>query len=158
MAQPRCVWSILIASRSFCGGLAEHLPKELARIYAVRSVVRAGVDTTWLFQVRAKVAGSGFLLDHGFLATRTFRIVGEDFEWVQVDIAVGAITRAQAAADAPVLDDDFQRIAALAAGRGYKIVFETQAVTNEARDTVVGVGAGIHAGVASRAVLQVENE
>src|SRR5215470_14833221 len=152
MAQPRCVWSILIASRSFCGGLAEHLPKELARIYAVRSVVRAGVDTTWLFQVRAKVAGSGFLLDHGFLATRTFRIVGEDFEWVQVDIAVGAITRAQAAADAPVLDDDFQRIAAangtdgtadhaeriaaLAAGRGYKIVFETQAVTNEARDTV----------------------
>jgi len=31
---------------------------------------------------------------------------------MQIDVAVGTILRAQAAADAPIFDDDFERIAA----------------------------------------------
>src|SRR5262249_53675921 len=120
------------------------------------------------------VAGSGLLLDHGFLAAGVFGIVGEYFEGMQVDVAVRAVAGAQAAADAPVFDDDFERIAAaggadrtadhaertkaIAAGRGDEVIVETQTVTNETRDTVVGVGAGVHAGIAARAVLQVKNE
>src|SRR5215469_4554299 len=152
MAQARCVWSILIASGSFRAGLAEHLAEELAWIHAVRGVVRAGVDAARLFQVRAEVAGSCLLLDRRFLPAGIFGIVGKNFERVQVDVAVRAIASAQAATDAPVLDDDFERIAAangphraadhaegvaaLAAGSGDEVVIEAQAVADEARDAV----------------------
>ena len=137
-------------------------------------VVRAGVDAAGFFQVRAEIAGSGFLLDDGFLAAGVFGVVGQNFKRMQVDIAVGTIARAETAADAPIFDDDFQgiaaanradwaahhakRVAALAAACGDKITIKTQAVANQARDAIVSVGAGVHAGIAARTVLQIEDE
>ena len=106
----------------------------------MRGVVRASIDATGLFQVRAQIARSRFLLDDSFFAAGSLRIVDHHFERVQIDIAVGAILRAKAAADAPILDDDFERIApsnradgtadhakwiaALAAAGGDKILVE----------------------------------
>src|SRR5260221_14446346 len=100
----------------------------------MRGVVRACVDATWFFQVSAEIAGGRFLLNDGFFAAGVLGIVGQDFKWMEIDVAVGAIARTEAAADAPVLDDHFegiaaanrsdgaadhpQRIAALAAGGG----------------------------------------
>src|SRR5258708_16510668 len=95
---------------SFCGALAEHIGEKRARVHAMRSVVRTSVDTTGLFQVRAQIARSRFLLDDRFFATCALRIVDQNFKWVQIDIAVGPILRAEAAADTPILDDDLKRI------------------------------------------------
>src|SRR5262249_51153739 len=97
---------------SFRGTLTKHFGKKCFRVDAVRSVVRASVDAAWLLQMCAKIAGSGFLLDDRFLASIVFRIVGHHFERMQIDIAVGAVARAQAAADAPVLNDHLEGIAA----------------------------------------------
>ena len=106
----------------------------------MRGVMWAGIDTTGLFQVRAQIARSRFLFDDGFFEPGSFRIVDHHFERMQIDIAVGAILRAKSAADAPILDDDFERIAssnradgtadhakriaALAAAGGDKILVE----------------------------------
>src|SRR5258708_40246776 len=125
----------------------------------MRGVVRAGVDAAWFFQVRAEVAGSCFLLDGGFLAAGAFGIIHHHFERVQINIAVRTILRAEAATDAPILDDDFERIspsnrtdgaadhakrvAALAATRGDEILVESQAIADEAGDPRVRAGAGI---------------
>jgi len=140
----------------------------------MRGIVRAGVDAAGLFQMRAEIAGSSFLLDDGFLAAGIFEVVEANIEGMEIDVAIGAVARTQAAADAPIFNDDFERIAAadgangaadhtegiaaLTAGGGNKEIFETQAVADEAGDTVVGIGAGIYAGVAARAFLQVEDE
>ena len=159
---------------SFRGSLAEHIGKKCARVDAVRGIVRTSVDAAWFFQMRAEIARSSFLLDHRLLAASSFRIVNHHFEWVQIDVAVRTILRAEAAADAPILDDDFeriapanradgaadhtQRVAALAATRGDEILVEAQAIADEPRDAVVCVGASIHTGVAARAILQIQNQ
>ncbi len=93
---------------SFRGTLAEHLGGKGARVHTVRGVVGAGINTTGLFQVRAQIARSRFLLDDRFFAARPLRIVDHHFERVQIDVAVGTILRAKAAPDAPILDDDFE--------------------------------------------------
>ncbi len=137
----------------------------------MRGVVRAGVNATRFFQVRAEVAGSCFLLDDGFFASGARGIVNHHFERMQIDVAVRTILRAKAAPDAPILDDDFeriapanrangaadhaQRVAALAATGGDEILVEAQAVANETSDAVVCIGAGIHASVTARAILQI---
>src|SRR5215467_3768496 len=93
---------------------------------------------------------------------------------MQIDIAVGAIARAEPAADAPILDDDLKRIAAanradraadhaegvatLAATGSYEVAVKAQAVAHQTRDAVMSVGASVHAGIAARAILQVKNE
>src|SRR5216684_2084460 len=125
---------------SFARALAEHLGEKGARVHAMRGVMGAGINTTGLFQVRAQIARSSFLLDDSFFAAGSFRIVDHHFERVQIDIAVGTILRAKATPDAPILDDDFERIApsnradgtahhakriaALAAAGGDKILVE----------------------------------
>ena len=159
---------------SFRGALAEHVGEKCARVNAVRGIVRAGVDAAWFFQVRAEIARSSFLLDHRLLAASSFRIVNHHFEWVQIDVAVRTILRAEAAADAPILDDDFERItpanrthgaadhaqwvAALTATGGDEILVEAQAIADEPRDAVVCIGAGIDASIAARAIVQIQNE
>ena len=101
-------------------------------------------------------------------------IVEFDRERMQVDIPVGAVVRAEAAADAPVLDDDFERVAAanrahrasdhaervaaLAAGGGDQVLVEAQAFADQASDTVMRVGAGAHALIAARAAFEIEHE
>lgn len=136
--------------------------------------MRAGIDAAWFLQVRAEIAGSRFLLDDRFLAACIFWIIGEDFKGMKIDVAVGTIARAKAAADTPILDDHFEGIApanrtnrashhaewiaALAATRSNEIAVKAQAIAHEACNPIVRIGAGIHTGVAARAILQVENE
>src|SRR6266852_1845388 len=159
---------------SFSRALAEHLGEKCARVDSMRGVVRAGVNAAWFFQVRAKIARRRFLLDGRLLAPGPLRIVDHHFKWMQIDIAVGTILRAEAAADTPVLDDNFERVspsnranraadhaervAALPAARGDKILVEAQAVADQTRDAVVRVGASVDASVAARAILQIQNQ
>src|SRR5229473_423033 len=159
---------------SFRAALAEHVGKKRARVDAMRGVVRAGVDAARFFQVRAEIARSRFLLDRRLLVPGSLRIVDHHFEGVQIDVAVRTVLRAEAAADAPILDDDFQRIApsnrtdrtadhaewiaALPATRGDEILIETQTIADEPGDAVVRVGAGVDASIAARAILQIQNQ
>jgi hypothetical protein len=93
---------------SFCGALAEHVGEKRSRIDPMRGVVRAGVDAAWFFQVRAQIARSCFLFNDCFFASGALGIVNHHFEWMQIDVAVRTILRAEAAPDAPVFDDDFE--------------------------------------------------
>ena len=93
---------------------------------------------------------------------------------MHVDVAVGTVVGAQAAADAPVFDDDLQRVAppdradrtadhaervaTLAAGSGDQIFVEAQAFADQAADAVVSIGAGADALIAARALLQIEHQ
>src|SRR5260370_19346276 len=88
---------------SFRGALAKHVGEKCPWIDAVRGVVRASVHAAWFFQVRAEIARSSFLLDGGFLTPGPLWIVDHHVERMQIDIAVRAILRAQAAANAPIL-------------------------------------------------------
>src|SRR5579863_9066685 len=124
--------------------------------------------------MRAEIARSGLLFDDCFFATRTIRIVGHNFERMQIDISIRTVERAKPAADAPIFDDDFERVtpsngaygtsdhakrvAALPATGGDEVLFESQAIADETRDTIVCIRAGIYAGVAARAFLQIEHE
>src|ERR1700682_3097005 len=150
---------------SFRAALAEHIGKKCARVDPMRGVVRTSVDAAWFFQMRAEIARSSFLLDDRLLAPGPLGIVDHHFEWVQIDVAVRTILRAEATADAPIFDDDFERIspsnradwaadhaervAALAAARGDKILVEAQAIADETSDAVVCIGAGIDACIAA---------
>src|SRR3974377_2185953 len=128
---------------SYAWPLAVQSGEEFARVDAVCGIMRARVDAAGFLQVGAKVARGGFLLDDGFFAAWIFEVVDANLEWMKIDVAVGAVARAKAAADAPIFDDDFERIApadsadgaadhteriaALAAGRGEQEIFEGQA-------------------------------
>src|SRR5207249_8635824 len=81
---------------------------------------------------------------------------------------------AEPTADAPVLDEDLQRVAApdgpdraadhaqrvatRAAGGRHQVAIESQTVTHQAGDAVVRISTGAHAAVAPRAPLEVEEE
>src|ERR1700680_5076079 len=78
----------------------------------MRRIVRACINATGFFQVRAQIARGGFLLCNGFLAAGPFGIIGHHFKGMEVDVPVRTIERAEAATDTPVFDDDFERIAA----------------------------------------------
>ena len=137
-------------------------------------VVRAGVNTAGLRQIGAQVAGSSFLFYDRFGAAGMIGIFIHHLERMQIDIAVRTIARAQAATDAPILDDDFERIAAangadraahhaqgiaaLPATGGNQILLEAQAIADETGNTIVSVRAGIDAGVAASAFLQIEDQ
>ena len=93
---------------------------------------------------------------------------------MKINIPVRAVSRAQAATNTPVFDDDFQRISAadgadrasdhaeriatLTAGSGYEIFVEAQPFANQTADAIVGICAGADALVAACAFLQVEYE
>src|SRR6185437_2463961 len=154
--------------------LRQKRTKEFARINAMGRVVRARVNAAWFRMLRAEIARSGFLFHDGAGAPRRIRIGDLHGKRVHVDIAVGTILRAQTATDAPVFNNHFQRIAApnrthrtahhaqrvaaLAAGGGYKVFIETQAFANQARDAVVRIGASADASIAARATLEIENQ
>ena len=82
--------------------------EKLIRIHAMRRIVRAGVHAAWLGVIGAEIAGSRFLLGHHGSFARRVGIIDVHFERVQRDVAIGAVLRAQSAADAPVFDDDFE--------------------------------------------------
>ena len=93
------------------GSLADDVGEKLFGIDAMGGVVRASIDATGFFQIGAEIATGGFLFDGGFFAAGVIGIVGHDFEWMKVDVAVRAIARAETAANAPIFDDDFERVA-----------------------------------------------
>jgi hypothetical protein len=137
-------------------------------------IVRACVNTTRLREIGAQVAGSGFLFYDGFGAAGMIGIFIHHLERMQINIAVRTIARAKTAADAPVLDDDFERvtaangadrtahhakrIAALPATGSNQILLEAQAIAYQAGNAIVSVRASVYAGVAARAFLQIENQ
>ena len=110
----------------------------------------------------------------GLLAAWPIGILDHYLEWMEVNVPVRTIASTESATDAPVFDDDFQRIpatngpdrtahhtkrvAALAAGSSDEVLLEAQSVANQPRDAVMSVGASIHAGVAARTLLQVEEQ
>src|SRR5258707_4143958 len=86
--------------------LVDHFLEKLARLDAMRGVVRARVNATWLLEVCAEITGCSFLLDRGFLAARMFGIFGHYFERMKVDVSVRAIRRARTAAKNPAFHID----------------------------------------------------
>src|SRR2546428_383895 len=150
------------------------LTEELDRVHAHGRAVRARVDAGGLLLVPVEVAGRRLLLHDGLLARRVLAIDLLDEERVHVDVAVGALLRAVATTDAPVLDDDLQRLAtpdgadrtahhaervpARAARRRHQVFVVAQAVPYQAGHAVVRVGARLHAEVTARAALEVDEQ
>src|SRR5580704_12179566 len=160
--------------RSLVRRLLQQASKEFSRFHSVSRVVRTSVHAAWLRKIGTKVARRRFLLDRGFFLALLVGQIRRYVERVHVDIAVRAIFSAEAAADAPIFDDYFQRIPAadrshgapdhakrieaLAAGSSDEVVVETKSLANEPRHSVMGVCAGDHAGVTSRAAVQVQQK
>src|SRR3954471_16034005 len=113
----RANWWSFAGSRSRTRGLrlilrAEHAGEERERLDPVRRVVRAGVDAARLLVLHAEVAAGRLLFRARDQASRLRRIGHLHRERVQVEVSVRAVAGAQAAPDAPVLDDDLHRVAA----------------------------------------------
>ena len=124
--------------------------------------------------MRAQIARSRFLLHHRFFPPRVLRVFRHHFKRMQIDVSVRAISRAQSAPDAPILDDHFQRIsppnrahrtahhaqriAALPAAGGHQVVIEPQSVAHQPRHPVMRIRARIHARIATRALLQIQHQ
>ena len=137
-------------------------------------IVRTCVNATRLRQVGAQIAGSGFLFYDRFGAAGMIRIFVHHLKRMQINVAVRTIARAQATTDAPILDDDFERIAAangadraahhaqgiaaLTATGGNQILLEAQAIAYQTSNTIVSVCTSVDAGVAARAFLQIEDQ
>src|SRR5579859_4902838 len=96
----------------FANALSERSSEEVAGLHPMRGVMGTGIDTAGFGMILAKVAGGRLFLHHGFFLAGMLVVIGLGRKGMQVDIAVRAIFRAQAAADAPVFDDDLERIAA----------------------------------------------
>src|SRR5580693_5477109 len=146
--------------RSLVRSLLQQASKEFSRFHPVSRVVRTSVNAAWLRKVGTKVARSRLLFDHGFLIPLHVGQIRRHVEWMHVDIAVWAIFRAQAAADAPIFDNYFQRIPA--ANRSYgapdQVVVKTQSFAHEARHSVMSVSASQYAGVTTRAAIQIQQQ
>ena len=137
-------------------------------------IVRTGVNATRFGVVVAQVAGCGFYAYASDFLSRVCGIIKLCGKRMKVDVSVGTIVRAQAATDTPVFDDDLksiaapnradratdhaERIAALAARSGHQVLIEAQTLADQSADALMCVGTGPHALVATRALLQVENE
>src|SRR5580698_6652361 len=160
--------------RSLVRRLLQQASKEFSRFHSVSRVVRTSVHAAWLRKVGTKVARSRLLLDHRFFLALCVGQIRRYVERMHVDIAVWTIFRAQAAADAPIFNNHFQRIPAadrshratdhakrieaLAAGSGDQVVIETKSLAHEARHSVMSVGASEYAGVTTRAAVQIQQQ
>ena len=78
----------------------------------MRGIVRTRVNAAGLGMIVAEVAGRSLDAGAGDFPARVCGIVEFDWERMQVDVAVRAVVGAKAAANAPILDDDFERVAA----------------------------------------------
>ena len=136
-------------------------------------IVRASVDTVWLVVIGAEIAGRRFGCYLGDFLARTRRIINGHLNGLHVDVAVRAIIGTEAAADAPVLNGDFQAVAAtnranrasdhaqgiftLPAGGSHEVVIETQTVSDQATDPIMGVCAGTNTLIATGAFVQIQH-
>src|SRR5947208_4191238 len=151
-----------------------HRPEERERLDAVRGVVRARIHAARLRMFHAQIATGRLLPGRRDHPVRLLRIGDLDLERVQVEVAVRTIPNAEAATDAPVLDDDLHRVAApdrshgaanhaeriaARATRGRdEVLVESQPFTNQTRHAVVRVRTRAHALIATRALLQVQQQ
>ena len=140
----------------------------------MRRIVRARINTAGFGMVMTEIAGRGLHPHAGDLASRMRRVVEVDRKWMQVDVAIGTVVGAQAATDAPVLDDDFQGVAAadgtdratnhaewistLAAGSGDQVFVEAESLAHQAADSVMCVGARSYALITAGAPFQIEHK
>src|ERR1700687_6146318 len=88
----------------FRSTLPQLLRKILFRINAMRRIVRACVNATWFFQVRAEIARGRLLFDSGFHAAGPFGILGHHFKRMKDNVPIRAVARAEAARNGPVAD------------------------------------------------------
>jgi hypothetical protein len=154
--------------------LREQVGKKLRRIHAVCGIVRTSVDATGFGMVVTEIARRSLHADASdFLAGMRW-IVEFGREGVQIDISIRTISRAQTAANAPVLDNHFESVAApdgahrasnhaegiatLATGCGHQVLVEPQTFADEPTDALVCIRAGAHALVAARAFLKIQYE
>ena len=96
-------------------------------------------------------------------------------QWMHVDVAIGAVVRAQATADAVLFDLDFEtfavamdrvdgatnqaiRIGARAAGAGHEPFVEPQPFANEPRHAAVRIGTSLGAFIAAGAGFEIEDQ
>ena len=136
-------------------------------------IVRAGINTAGFRVVMTKIAGRGLHAHAGHLSSRMRRVVEVYRKWMQVDVAIGAAVGAQAAPDAPVLDDDFEgvtaadgtdratdhakRITTLATGGGDQVFVKAQSLAHQAAHSVMGVGTRSYALITAGAAFQIEH-
>src|ERR1700748_996019 len=144
--------------RSLVRSLLQQASKEFSRFHPVSRVVRTSVNAAWLRKVGTKVARRRLLLDHGLLPAQRVGHLRRYVERMHVDIPVRAIFSAEAAADAPIFDNHFQRIPAadrshratdhaerveaLPAGSCHKVMVETKSFAHEPRHSVMRICAG----------------
>jgi len=140
----------------------------------VRCVMRARVHATGLGMIEAQIARCSFDLHTGNPAAGIRRIVQLHRKWVHIDVPVRAVVGALAAADAPVFDNDLERIAAanradrtadhakriaaLAARCRDKVTIKAEPISDEAADAIMGVRAGAHTLIAPGAAVEIENQ
>src|ERR1043166_3565606 len=157
-----------------------------ARIYPLGRIMWTGVNAARRGELcteiaRVRLVGRGlFLLDlnlwrHPRLGRLHFcPHLFYHFERVHVDIAIRAELGAFFATDTPVFDQDFEvlfspdrtdwalshakRIPAGAAGSGNQIMIVAQTVPQKAGHTIVRIGTSPHTGVATGAVVEIDQE
>ena len=144
--------------------------KNSVGIHTVGRIVRTGVDAAWLLEIVAEVAGGGFADLAVVSGIRAITV-----ELVDGDVAVGAVRGAEAAADAPVFNDDFERVAAAdapdwdsqpcrAGSRHWRQDVATRYLSKRTPsrrrrgNAVVRLRARLHALIAPRTFLEVEDE
>ncbi len=140
----------------------------------MRGIVRASVHTTRFRVIQAQVTRRSFDLHSRHSSARVVWIVHLHWEWVHIDVPIRTIVGALAAANAPILNDHFERVSTanrtdgtadhakrvttLPARSGNQIAIEAQPVTNQPADAIVSVSTGPHALVTTRAAIEVENQ
>ena len=137
-------------------------------------VMRAGIDAAGFGVVMTQVTRCSFYVHAGDLPARMSGIVQFDGKRVKIDIAIRAVVGAQAAANTPVLDDDFegvtsadgadgasnhaQGIATLPAGSGHQVFVEAKSLAYQPADAIMRVGTGSNTLITTGAALQIEHQ
>ena len=73
-------------------------------------IMRAGIDATGFLMVVTQIARSCFYARAGDLAAWHYGVIEFHWERMQIDVAIRAVAGAEAAADAPVFNDDLQGV------------------------------------------------
>src|SRR2546429_326997 len=89
--------------------LRQHFREEFVRAHADGGVMRAGIHTTGLRKIMAKIARGGLVYHVGLHGCAAEIRVRHDWELLQVDVAVRTALDAGTATDTPIFNDHFQR-------------------------------------------------
>src|SRR5580692_5062376 len=91
--------------------LLKQAAKKFQRVHAMGGIMRAGVHATRLFMIQAEITRCRLHLDAGNPLSRIGNIINLDWERMHIDISIRTVVGALAAADTPVLNNHFERIA-----------------------------------------------